>query len=165
MAYAIVNGTSGNNFLAYQGILQTFNQTLVNPYSGYTILINETKNINNAIYDGMNGTDTLAMPSTGDVLVLVDATGTIMLKNVEIIEAGAGGDIILIAHDTVAYGNIRCAAAMVTIFSGPTSATIRLSRAAGMIFSMAAPAATSCLAMRTAIIFPAASVWTRLRRR
>lgn len=106
MTYAIVNGTSGNNFLVFQGILQTFNQTLVNPYSGYTITINEVKNVNNAIYDGLNGTDTLSFPATGDVLTLVDASGTIMLKNVEIIEAGAGGDIILIAHDTVAYGNI-----------------------------------------------------------
>lgn len=106
MAYEIVTGSSGSNFLQFKGILGPYNQTLINPYSGYTITITGTKNINNAIYDGLTGTDTISMTSLGDVLTLVDSEGTIMVKNVEIIDAGLDGDIIIMAHATVTYGNV-----------------------------------------------------------
>jgi Ca2+-binding RTX toxin-like protein len=107
MAYAIVNGTSGNNSLIFQGIIGSFAQTLVNPYSGYTITITSpSMNINNAIYDGLGGTDTLFMTTMGDVLMLVDAGGTIMIKNVENINAGADGDIVILAHAVIGYGNV-----------------------------------------------------------
>lgn len=106
MSYTIVNGTNGNNGLAFQGITQSYNETLVNPYSGYTITITGTKNVNNAIYDGMGGTDTLSMTTLGDVLTLVDGDGVIMVKNVEIFNAGDDGDIVNLAHSTVTYGNV-----------------------------------------------------------
>lgn len=106
MAYTIVNGTSGNNFLYFIGIEGFYSATLVNPYSGYTVTINENKYVNNAIYDGRAGTDTLTMTSLGDVLMLVDAAGTIMIKDVEIFSAGEDGDIIILADAAHNYGNV-----------------------------------------------------------
>ncbi len=106
MPYVNVTGTNGNNFLAFVGEQQFFNGTLVNPYSGYSINISDYMNVNNGIYDGRGGTDTLSMTSMGDLLELVDANGTIMIKNVEIISAGDDGDIVNLAHSTVTYGNV-----------------------------------------------------------
>lgn len=106
MAYSNVTGTSGSNTLFFQGITGFYNQTLVNPYSGYTVTISGTKNVNNAIYDGLGGNDTLSMTTLGDVLTLVDSAGTIMVKNVEAFNAGFDGDVIVLAHATVGYGNV-----------------------------------------------------------
>jgi Ca2+-binding RTX toxin-like protein len=104
--YTIVNGNNSPNVLSFVGVSGLYNQTLVNPYTGFTVTINEVKNINNAIYDGRGGTDTLAMSINGDVLTLVDAFGTIMITSVEIINAGQGGDVLNFAHGTVTYGNV-----------------------------------------------------------
>ena len=105
MAYTIVNGNNANNLLNFVGITGFYSETLVNPYSGYTVTISGNKNINNGVYDGMNGNDTLNMTALGDVLTLVDADGTIMVKNVEQFNAGDDGDIIILAHGSIAYGN------------------------------------------------------------
>ncbi len=106
MAYATVTGTSGNNNMVFQGIVGFYNQTLVNPYTGYTVTVSGSKNINNAIYDGLGGTDTLNMTSLGDVISLVDGGGIVMVKNVEIINAGLDGDVVNMSHHTVTYGNL-----------------------------------------------------------
>jgi len=106
MAYVIVNGTSGSNFMAFQGLMGFYNETLVNPYTGYTVTVTGNKNINNGIYDGMGGTDTLSMTSNGDILALVDSAGTIMIKNIEVINAGADGDVVNLAHNSLTYGNV-----------------------------------------------------------
>ena len=106
MPYVNVNGTSGNNFMIFQGIMGFYNETLVNPYTGTTISVSGNLNINNGIYDGLGGTDTLSMTSFGDVLTLVDANGVIMVKNVEMINAGLDGDVVNMSHATVTYGNL-----------------------------------------------------------
>lgn len=106
MTYSNVTGTSGNNNLVFQGIVGFYNETLVNPYTGYTVTISGSKNINNAIYDGLGGTDTLSMTAMGDVVSLVDSVGTVMVKNVEIINAGLDGDVVNMSHASVTYGNI-----------------------------------------------------------
>ena len=106
MPYTTVTGTSGTNFLGFIGDLGFYNETLINPYTGYTVSVSGTKNVNNAIYDGMGGYDFLSMTPYGDVFTLVDADGVVMLKNVERIVAGADGDIINLAHATVPYGDI-----------------------------------------------------------
>ncbi len=105
MAYTVVNGTNGNNFLNFVGVTGFYNQTLVNPYSGYVITITGTKNVNNGIYDGLNGNDRLNMTAIGDVLTLVDQDGVIMVKNVEQFNAGDDGDVIVLANANVNYGN------------------------------------------------------------
>ncbi len=104
--YTNVNGNNANNFLNFVGITGLFSQTLVNPFTGYTITFNEIKNVNNAIYDGFGGTDTLNMTINGDVLMLLDEAGTIMIKSVEIFNASEGGDIINLAFEALTYGNV-----------------------------------------------------------
>jgi len=104
--YTIVNGNNSPNILSFVGVLGLYNQTLVNPYTGFTVTINEIKNINNGIYDGRGGTDTISMSINGDVLSLVDSMGTILVTSVEIINAGQGGDVLNFAHGTVTYGNV-----------------------------------------------------------
>lgn len=106
MAYVNVNGTTGNNFMIFQGIVGFYNETLINPYTGTTVSVSGTMNINNGIYDGLAGTDTLSMTALGDVLTLVDSAGVIMIKNVEIINAGADGDVVNMSHGTITYGNL-----------------------------------------------------------
>ncbi len=106
MPYTNVNGTSANNILLFVGTSAFYNQTLINPYSGYTVTVTGTKNINNGIYDGLGGTDTLSMTTLGDVLTLVDSSGTIMVKNIEIINAGFDGDVVIMANAVFTYGNI-----------------------------------------------------------
>lgn len=106
MPYTNVTGTNGNNILLFQGIVGFYNTTLINPYSGFTITVSGTKNVNNAIYDGLGGSDTISMTSLGDVLTLADADGTIMVRNVENFNAGFDGDIIILAHQTLSYGNV-----------------------------------------------------------
>lgn len=106
MAYVNVNGTTGNNFMIFQGIMGFYNETLVNPYTGITVSVSGNMNINNGIYDGLAGTDTLSMTSFGDVLTLVDANGVVMVKNVEMINAGADGDVVNMSHGTLTYGNL-----------------------------------------------------------
>ncbi len=98
--------TNGNDTIFFQGVVGAYNETLVNPYSGYTLTITGTKNVNNTVYDGLGGTDTLSMTEMGDVLTLVDSVGTIMVKNIERFNAGADGDIINLAHSTINYGNV-----------------------------------------------------------
>ncbi len=106
MPYVNVNGTGANNTMSFVGITGAYNATLVNPYSGYTVTISGIKNVNNGIYNGMGGNDTLSMTSMGDVLMLVDSIGTIMVMNVEQFNAGADGDIIILADANVNYGNV-----------------------------------------------------------
>lgn len=105
MAYVTVNGTSANNFMFFQGIEGFYNNVLTNPYSGRSVTISETKTINNAIYDGRAGSDTLALTENGDVLTLTDSVGTLLIQNIEYFNASAGGDIIILAHNTLSYGN------------------------------------------------------------
>lgn len=100
-----VVGTANNDTLFFVGTLGQFNQTLVNPYSGYTITVDEEKYIGTSSYDGLGGTDTILMSSIGDVLIAFGEDG-VVLKNVERIAAGNGGDIVSIASSSTDYGSI-----------------------------------------------------------
>lgn len=106
MPYTIVNGSNANDLLSFQGIVQSYDQTLVNPYSGYTVHITGIKNVNNAIYNGLNGSDTVSMTAMGDVFYLVDSVGTIMATSVESFNAGLDGDVIILADANVTYGRV-----------------------------------------------------------
>ena len=106
MPYVNVNGTTGNNFMIFQGIVGFYNGTLINPYTGTAFSVSGNMNINNGIYDGLSGNDTLSMTTAGDFLTLVDAAGVVMVKNVEMINAGTGGDVVNMSHGTVTYGNL-----------------------------------------------------------
>ncbi len=85
---------NGNNTILFSGSLQQLSVTLTNAYSGYTISIDEEKNVNNSVYDGMGGFDIMLMSNYGDALFIDDGAGNQTFKNIEIIIAGDGGDLI-----------------------------------------------------------------------
>jgi len=105
--YTTVTGTSGNDTLEFEGSLGQFTKLLVNPYSGFSVFVDEEKNINEGIYDGQGGFDTISMTVFGDVLTLTDDQGTILVSNVEQISAGNDGDIVILADNNLSYGNVR----------------------------------------------------------
>lgn len=98
-------GTNGTNTFNFSGALGQLTVTLVNPYTGESIYIDEEKNINDSTYDGLGGTDTLLLTNFGDALFLENPTGTQILFNIEVILAGDGGDVIVTASTNFAYGN------------------------------------------------------------
>lgn len=102
---APVTGTGGNDIITFQGNLEQYTATLVNPYSGATVFIDDQKNVNTATYDGLGGTDTLSMSFHGDVLILDNGNGAPTVSNIERYVAGAGGDVIILADDVLTLGD------------------------------------------------------------
>lgn len=97
--------TNGNDVLFFQGTLGNLVMTIVNPYTGETILLNDIYNINSSTYDGLNGNDLLLMTDFGDALFLDGTNGTVTVKNIERFSAGDGGDAIILASSLHNYGN------------------------------------------------------------
>lgn len=103
---ADVTGTNGNDFLTFSGDLTTINTTLTNPYTGQTVTVNDSFNLTNKTYDGLNGTDVLLMTNTGDALFATNTAGQATLNSIETLFAGDGGDLIITASNAVTYGNM-----------------------------------------------------------
>lgn len=115
----LLRGGSGNDTLRYTadflygagqntihagsiGINGTGEQAFLSTYNG-----------SNDIFDGGDGTDTLLMTSGSDVLLLWDAgtsyhgMGTpLRVMNVEIIDAGAGDDVVNLTSPSLNYGDV-----------------------------------------------------------
>jgi Ca2+-binding RTX toxin-like protein len=106
---APVTGTNGNDIITFQGNLQQYTATLVNPYSGETIFVDAVKNVNTTTYNGLAGTDLISMSAYGDVLHLNDGSGNATISSIERIVAGAGGDVIILADSTLVLGDILVA--------------------------------------------------------
>lgn len=103
---ADVNGTNANNTISLSGTIQQFTATLVNPYSGASIFVDELKNVNSLSYDGLAGTDTLLGTTQGDVFFAENSSGNLMLFNVEQINGGVGKDVIILATNNYILGDI-----------------------------------------------------------
>lgn len=103
---ADVNGTNGNDFLSFSGNLTTINTTLTNPYTGQTVSVNDTYNLTDLTYDGKGGTDFLLMTNQGDAVFATNSLGQATLNSIETLFAGDGGDLIVTADGTVAYGDM-----------------------------------------------------------
>lgn len=103
---ADVNGTNGDDFLAFSGTITSITTTLTNPYTGQTVNVNDLYNLTNSTYDGLSGNDVLLMTSYGDALFATNTLGQASLTSIETLLAGDGGDLIITASDTVVYGNM-----------------------------------------------------------
>lgn len=101
----IVTGTGSNDLIGFQGNFQNVTATLVNPYDGTTISINDTYNVNAASYDGQGGTDILNMSPYGDYLSLNDGAGNATVSNIERFIAGAGGDVLNLSDASLVMGD------------------------------------------------------------
>lgn len=97
--------TNGNDTIIFSGNLQQFTATLTNAYSGYTISIDEEKNVNDSTYDGMGGFDIMIMSNTGDVIFIDDGFGNQQFNNIELIIAGDGGDVVDLSSTTLIVNN------------------------------------------------------------
>ncbi len=102
---------NGNNNLFFTGNLQQLQITLVNPYTGEILEVDEEKNLNNTtinpIYDGGGGVDTLFFSHLGDALFIKDDVGTQLVVDIENFFAGEGGDVIILSDAAITYGNVN----------------------------------------------------------
>lgn len=103
---ADVNGGNGNDFLDFSGSLTTINATYINPYTGQSVSVNDTYNLTNLTYDGKNGSDFLVMTAYGDAIFAANSLGQVSLNSVETLYAGDGGDLIMLAHDSITFGSM-----------------------------------------------------------
>ena len=101
-----VTGTESNDLIGFQGNIQNVTETLVNPYDGTSVSINDTYNVNTASYDGADGTDVLNMSPIGDYLSLNDGNGNATVTNVERFIAGAGGDVVNLSDANLILGDV-----------------------------------------------------------
>lgn len=100
-ALPVVLGTNGNNFLTMQGSTQTVNQSVANPYSGETLSFNGSYFVNQAVYDGLNGTDFLLATNASDWLSLNDGLGAPTLLSIETVFMGDGDDFANLADPLI----------------------------------------------------------------
>ena len=63
-------------------------------------------NLNNGTYEAWSGTDTLSLTALGDALFVTDAFGQQVIWGTERIIAGAGIDLIILAHETLILGDV-----------------------------------------------------------
>jgi Ca2+-binding RTX toxin-like protein len=97
-----------DDFLFFQGAVQPFSVTLVNPYTGETIVVeDEDRNVNTGVYHGGDGFDTLVFSSLGDVLFIADQNGNQVVTGVERFVGSAGDDIIILSDPNIEYGNVE----------------------------------------------------------
>jgi hypothetical protein len=94
-------GTPGNDTFFFQTNLGQLTLTMVNPYSGETVLIDEEKNINDEIYDGVDGQDTILFTNFGDAIFIADDLHQQIVFSIEIFIASEGDDVIQMADSTI----------------------------------------------------------------
>jgi len=99
--------TEFDDFIIFTGDIQTITTTLTNPYSSKTYFIDDEYNVNNSVYDGLGGNgDILAMSGLGDFLTIKNDVGVQLIKNIELLLGGSGGDVINLADDILTYGDV-----------------------------------------------------------
>jgi Ca2+-binding RTX toxin-like protein len=103
---ATFNGTNGTDLFLIQENLGQLTITLVNPYSGESIYIDEEKNINGDIYHGYDGDDVMVMTNFGDAIFIANALRQQMIFEVENFIASGGGDVIVMADEEITTGNL-----------------------------------------------------------
>lgn len=99
--------TENNDTIIFSGTLTHVSMTLVNAYSGYSVVLENEYNLNNATYDGLGGFDTLRMNNNNDMLLLVNADGQQTLINVERILASGGNDVIDLSSTNIILGDMN----------------------------------------------------------
>lgn len=102
----MATGGESDDLFLFSGQLGQLTVTLVNPYSGEIIYIDEEKNINNGVYYGGGGDDTIVFTNRGDAIFIANNQGEQVVHDVENFFAGDGGDVIDLAHGTYTLGNV-----------------------------------------------------------
>lgn len=101
-----VIGTEESDTIFFEGSLETLDMTITNPYTGETVHLNDSYNVNTNTYDGLGGQDTLLLTNDGDALFLDGPNGEQTVKNVETFLAGQGGDAIILSSSVYTLGGV-----------------------------------------------------------
>jgi Ca2+-binding RTX toxin-like protein len=104
-------GTDNDDYMLFRGQLTQLTVTLINPYSDAVVDIDDEYKINSSAFHGGGGRDTLEFSDFGDALFIVNAQMQQMVTSFETFIAGNGGDVIVLAHETIVYNDV-------TIFGG-----------------------------------------------
>lgn len=105
--WVISMATNFDDFIDFQGEIGQLTITLINPYSGEVLDIDDEYNINTGSYNGLGGTDTMIFTNSGDALMIVNALRHQLIANIENFLAGDGGDLIVLADHEITMGNVR----------------------------------------------------------
>jgi cysteine-rich repeat protein len=97
-AFTAAQNASTMNFI---GSLQALNTTLVNPYSGASVLLSGTFNVNTSSYKGVGANDVLLGTNQSDVLFVQAPIGTQRICGVETIRSQNGIDAMIVADDFI----------------------------------------------------------------
>ena len=104
-------GTDDTDSMLFQGQLAHLTATLINPYSGERIDIDDDYRVNSNVFDGRGGVDVLTFSDFGDALFILNAHHQQMVISIEIFDASDGGDVIVLADQNILYNDV-------TIFGG-----------------------------------------------
>ncbi len=102
----VLTGTNGNDLFSFQGDQHTVSTAITNPYTGETITLNGTFNVNQVSYDGLGGIDTLFMTNASDLLFIEDFAGNQIVSGIEVFFAGDGRDVIDLASNNFVLGHV-----------------------------------------------------------
>jgi Ca2+-binding RTX toxin-like protein len=109
---ATVTGTVNNDLLFYnanfasQQNIQSISTNEVNAYTGASVAVSGSYNVNGEIYDGLNGTDTLLATNLTDYMTLRDGSNNQTLFNVENLIWGIGDDVVNLSDSTIVLGDL-----------------------------------------------------------
>lgn len=93
-------------FFFYNPVFQQVSQTLINPYSGYELEIDDIYGVDNTPYIGTSGADIMIMSTGNEILNIEDSNGNQIFSAIEEIIASNGNDIINLASTTYTLGNM-----------------------------------------------------------
>ncbi len=99
---ASVNGS----FMSFQGVLQQYDATLVNPYSGASFVLSGQHFVNTESYKGIGSSDILIGTTLGDVLLVQDPPGSQRICGVETIQAFNGLDTLQLADGYIVLNDM-----------------------------------------------------------
>lgn len=94
-------------FFVFNGALSPLSVTLVNPYSGDIVAVNDVYNQTLSSYFGTPDSDTLVFTVSNTALFIEDSAGNQQFADIEIVAASNGNDIIFLASNTHVLGNMQ----------------------------------------------------------
>jgi cysteine-rich repeat protein len=94
-----------NGTTTMTGTVQPFNATLVNPYSGFSVSVNDTRRVNDSSYEGIGTNDILVGTNQGDILLIEDPVGVQRICGVEQILGQNNFDVLFLADDFIVLGD------------------------------------------------------------
>jgi Ca2+-binding RTX toxin-like protein len=102
-----ITGSNSNDFFYFSGEMEYLSTTITNPYSSASLTLEDEYKVNNSIYDGFDGTDILLMGSHDEALFIrMGDVDEQTVSSVEVIIAGNGGDVIILADETITLDGI-----------------------------------------------------------